>query len=87
MSHLKYFFTTAIFQIYISYSSAEISVIGLFVFLVLSWFFRRPGFMPGWADLPIFKEGYIGASSPTMIVLMALFLIPLKPECCSSDKG
>ena len=67
--------------------SAEISILCLFAFMILSWFFRRPGFMPGWADLPIFSEAAIGNSMPTMIVLILLFLIPLEPECCVKEKG
>ena len=65
----------------------EISVLSLFAFLILSWFFRRPGFMPGWADLPVFKPGYIGNIVPTYIVIALMYLIPLEPECCTKENG
>lgn len=32
-------------------SFAEMNILGLFVLLILLWFSRDPGFMPGWASL------------------------------------
>ena len=32
-------------------SPHEVSTLALFLALVLVWLLRRPGFMPGWADM------------------------------------
>ena len=75
--------TNSVIVLYINYSPAEISVVLLFVMLVLLWLFLRPGFMPGWADA-LFKDGYVGNSVPTILILCITFVIPLQPACCSS---
>ena len=36
-------------QLYLIYSFAEVVVGTLFIMLILLWFFRSPGFIPGWA--------------------------------------
>ena len=49
-------------------------VLVLFVLLVGFWFFRQPGFMPGWASN--LKAGYITDAVPAIIVTFFLFIIP-----------
>lgn len=39
-----------------SMSFAEVSVLVLFVLLVLLWFTREPGFMPGWGSALFNKD-------------------------------
>jgi len=63
----------------------EIAVLSLFSILVIVWFFRRPGFLPGWAEALqwIDKSGRtisIGSATPTILIVMLLFLIPANPK-------
>merc|ERR1719284_1585812 len=56
-------------------SQEEILVLIAFVILVLSWFFREPGFMKGWIDL--FPEpDFITDGVPALLIGTILFLIP-----------
>ncbi|XP_059091430.1 Na(+)/citrate cotransporter-like isoform X2 [Tigriopus californicus] len=63
----------------------EGSVMCLFVVLLLLWFFRDPGFMPGWGEL--FKTSNqvgdaisVSDATPTMLVVVLLFILPSKPN-------
>lgn len=38
---------------------AEIAVLTMFILLVLLWFTRAPGFIPGWADVLFSKENIL----------------------------
>ncbi|XP_023339822.1 solute carrier family 13 member 5 [Eurytemora carolleeae] len=63
----------------------EKSVLSLFSTLVLIWFTRNPGFMPGWAELLQSQNAQgktitIGSASPTILVVSLLFLIPRNPK-------
>jgi len=63
----------------------EIAVLSLFSILVIVWFFRRPGFLPGWAEALQWmdKSGRtisIGSATPTIFIVMLLFLIPANPQ-------
>jgi len=51
----------------------EKTVLALFIFLVILWMFRSPGFMPGWADF--FPPG-IGDATPAVFVSLLMFCIP-----------
>lgn len=67
----------------------ELSVLFLFCVLVLLWFFRKPGFLPGWAEALQWTDNTgevvrIGSASPTILILLLLFMIPADP---SKDPG
>ncbi|NWI99799.1 S13A2 protein, partial [Crypturellus undulatus] len=57
---------------------AEIIVLVLFIILVLLWFTRDPGFMPGWATTLFNKNGISFVTDATVVVFIAilLFIIP-----------
>jgi len=54
----------------------ELVVTGLFVSLVALWFFQRPKFIVGWADL--LEEKKVGAATPAILVVLLVFMIPAK---------
>uniref|UniRef100_A0A670JQ40 Solute carrier family 13 member 2 n=1 Tax=Podarcis muralis TaxID=64176 RepID=A0A670JQ40_PODMU len=57
---------------------SEITVLVLFIILVLLWFTREPGFMPGWASAAFTWDGKSYATDATVVIFisMLLFLIP-----------
>jgi len=61
----------------------EIIVLCLFTVLVLVWFTRKPGFMPGWANQLQYKQQdtvvTISSASPTILIITLLFIIPRDP--------
>ena len=68
----------------------EAAVLGLFSCLVVAWFTRRPGLLPGWGDLApevlivvvcilLLYTVQVGAATPAILVLVLLFLIPANP--------
>ncbi|XP_053560567.1 solute carrier family 13 member 2-like [Bombina bombina] len=59
-------------------SFAEISVLVLFILLVLLWFSRDPGFMPGWATISFNKNGKDNVTDATVAIFVSLmmFLFP-----------
>ncbi|XP_061461473.1 solute carrier family 13 member 2 isoform X1 [Rhineura floridana] len=62
---------------------SEIAILSLFVILVLLWFTREPGFMPGWA-MAFSREGksYITDATVVIFISLLLFLIPSEiPRC------
>lgn len=64
-------------------SFAEGSVLVLFVLLVLLWFTREPGFMPGWATV-LFNQDKEFVTDGTVAIFMStlLFMIPSQmPRC------
>ena len=53
----------------------EILVTLSFLLLVLLWFFRKPGFMPGWTE--IFPEpSFITDGVPALLIATILFILP-----------
>jgi solute carrier family 13 (sodium-dependent dicarboxylate transporter), member 2/3/5 len=54
----------------------EGSALGLFIFLVLLWFFRAPGFIQGWDSG--FRPGFISDATPAILIAFVLFLWPKK---------
>jgi phosphoserine phosphatase len=59
----------------------EIATLSLFCTIVIIWFFRKPGFMPGWTSL--FKWSSIDGSdigiatgTPTLLIVVLFFIIP-----------
>ncbi|XP_078278783.1 Na(+)/citrate cotransporter-like isoform X4 [Rhinoraja longicauda] len=58
-------------------SFAEKLVLGLFVLLVILWFTREPGFVPGWGSL-FNKKGkkYISDATVVMLITFLMFIMP-----------
>ncbi|XP_076817772.1 solute carrier family 13 member 2-like isoform X3 [Clavelina lepadiformis] len=58
---------------------AEGSVLAIFITTALLWFFRKPGFMPGWGV--IFLDGYVSDGTVAITMAFLLFLLPKeRPE-------
>ncbi|XP_075052902.1 solute carrier family 13 member 2 [Mixophyes fleayi] len=71
-----------------SMSFAEICVLVLFILLVIMWFTRDPGFMPGWATISFNKEGkeYVTDATVAIFISLMLFLFPSDfPSCKPQD--
>ncbi|XP_071673173.1 solute carrier family 13 member 2 isoform X2 [Patagioenas fasciata] len=58
----------------------EIAVLILFVLLVLLWFTRDPGFIPGWATVLFNKNdiSYVTDTTVAIFISVLLFIIPSK---------
>nr|BAH24015.1 sulfate transporter [Ascidia sydneiensis samea] len=54
----------------------EVTVLVIFVMTTLLWFFREPGFMPGWAV--IFPKGYVTDGTVAVAMSFLLFILPSK---------
>ncbi|XP_063151231.1 solute carrier family 13 member 2 isoform X2 [Candoia aspera] len=65
---------------------SEAAVLVLFITLVVLWFMREPGFMPGWASAAFSQEGksYITDATVVIFISLLLFLIPSEMPVCSS---
>ncbi|XP_034758531.2 solute carrier family 13 member 2-like [Acipenser ruthenus] len=73
-----------------SMTFAEGGILTVFVLLVVLWFTREPGFMPGWATVLFNKDGKQFVTDGTVAIFMALvlFVIPSKlPSCFCSGGG
>ncbi|NWY24675.1 S13A2 protein, partial [Pheucticus melanocephalus] len=59
-------------------SFAEIEVTILFVLLVVLWFTREPGFIPGWATVLFNKDNtsYVTDATVALFTSMLLFILP-----------
>ncbi|XP_072446181.1 solute carrier family 13 member 2-like isoform X2 [Chiloscyllium punctatum] len=57
---------------------AEIAVLILFILLVILWFTRDPGFIPGWATVLFNKDGddYVTDATVVMFISVLMFIIP-----------
>ncbi|NWU88241.1 S13A2 protein, partial [Onychorhynchus coronatus] len=57
---------------------AEIAVLVLFILLVLLWFTRDPGFIPGWATVLFNKDdtSYVTDATVAIFIAILLFIIP-----------
>ncbi|XP_046892120.1 solute carrier family 13 member 2-like [Hypomesus transpacificus] len=66
-----------------SMSFAEVSVLVLFVLLVLLWFTREPGFMPGWGSALFNKDKpYVTDGTVAIFMSTLFFIIPSQmPRC------
>ncbi|XP_067101959.1 Na(+)/citrate cotransporter isoform X1 [Osmerus mordax] len=62
----------------------ELSVLGLFSLLVLLWFTRDPGFMPGWATNVFNSEAeYVSDATVAVFIAVLLFVLPSRlPRFC-----
>ncbi|XP_077336561.1 solute carrier family 13 member 2 [Lithobates pipiens] len=71
-----------------SMAFAEICVLVLFTLLVILWFTRDPGFMPGWATISFNKGGkeYVTDATVAVFIALMLFLFPSEfPSCKAQD--
>ncbi|NWR24682.1 S13A2 protein, partial [Emberiza fucata] len=59
-------------------SFAEIEVLILFVLLVVLWFTREPGFIPGWATVLFNKNNtsYVTDATVALFISILLFILP-----------
>uniref|UniRef100_A0A8C6SR64 Solute carrier family 13 member 2 n=1 Tax=Neogobius melanostomus TaxID=47308 RepID=A0A8C6SR64_9GOBI len=58
-------------------SFAEIAVLVIFVLLVLLWFTREPGFIPGWATVLFNKDkAYVSDGTVAILMSMLFFVVP-----------
>ncbi|XP_017306832.1 solute carrier family 13 member 2 isoform X1 [Ictalurus punctatus] len=66
-----------------SMNFAESCVVMLFILLVLLWFTREPGFIPGWASLLFNQEKkFVTDGTVSIFVTFMFFIIPSKfPRC------
>uniref|UniRef100_A0A3Q0SDN5 Solute carrier family 13 member 2 n=1 Tax=Amphilophus citrinellus TaxID=61819 RepID=A0A3Q0SDN5_AMPCI len=56
---------------------AEVAVLTIFVLLVLLWFTREPGFIPGWATVLFNKEAaFVTDGTVAILMSMLFFVIP-----------
>ncbi|XP_022604165.1 solute carrier family 13 member 2-like [Seriola dumerili] len=69
-------------------SFAESCVLVIFTLLVLLWFTREPGFIPGWATVLFNKEKPYVTDGTVAILMSALFFcIPSNlPRCCGKSR-
>lgn len=67
---------------------AEIAVLIIFILLVLLWFTRDPGFIPGWATVLFNKDGesYVTDATVAIFISVLLFIIPSDISSNDSDK-
>ncbi|XP_026576957.1 solute carrier family 13 member 2 [Pseudonaja textilis] len=65
---------------------SEAAVLILFIALVVLWFTREPGFMPGWANALFSQRAKSHITDATVVIFIALlmFLIPSELPRCSS---
>ncbi|XP_018410503.1 PREDICTED: solute carrier family 13 member 2 isoform X1 [Nanorana parkeri] len=71
-----------------SMTFAEICVLVLFTLLVLLWFSREPGFMPGWATISFNKGGkeYVTDATVAVFISLTMFFFPSElPSCKAQD--
>ncbi|XP_062816552.1 Na(+)/citrate cotransporter [Anolis carolinensis] len=70
-------------------SFAEGSILAAFALLVLLWFTREPGFIPGWATVLFNKDKeYVTDATVAIFVALLLFIIPAtRPRCGSCSPG
>ncbi|NWR09261.1 S13A2 protein, partial [Paradoxornis webbianus] len=67
---------------------AEIEVLILFVLLVLLWFTREPGFIPGWATVLFNKDdiSYVTDATVALFIGILLFILPSGFSSQDSDE-
>ncbi|XP_068126267.1 solute carrier family 13 member 2 isoform X2 [Hyperolius riggenbachi] len=63
---------------------AEICVLFLFILLVILWFTRDPGFMPGWATISFNKKQseYVTDATVAVFIALTMFLFPSELPTC-----
>lgn len=65
----------------------EAAVLLLFISCVMLWFFRDPGFIPGWASL--IEDADVGDATAVMLIILVLFGLPAEPKfwCLGDRRG
>ncbi|XP_037543264.1 solute carrier family 13 member 2 [Nematolebias whitei] len=64
---------------------AEGAVLTIFVLLVLLWFTREPGFIPGWATVLFNQDGaFVSDGTVAIFMSMLFFVIPSRLPTCGS---
>uniref|UniRef100_A0A3B3ZQI1 Solute carrier family 13 member 2 n=1 Tax=Periophthalmus magnuspinnatus TaxID=409849 RepID=A0A3B3ZQI1_9GOBI len=66
-------------------SFAEIMVLVIFVLLVVLWFTREPGFIPGWATV-LFNQELSYVSDGTVAILMSMLFFVVPSQLCPTGK-
>ncbi|XP_030909547.2 solute carrier family 13 member 2 isoform X4 [Melopsittacus undulatus] len=68
---------------------AEIAVLVLFVLLVVLWFTREPGFIPGWATVLFNKNdmSYVTDATVAIFISTLLFIVPSDMSIRFRDNG
>ncbi|KAL2094596.1 hypothetical protein ACEWY4_009315 [Coilia grayii] len=64
---------------------AEGAVLTIFVLLVVLWFTREPGFMPGWASAVFMGGEYVTDGTVAIFMGTMFFIIPSKLPWCSGS--
>ncbi|NXP77554.1 S13A2 protein, partial [Ramphastos sulfuratus] len=65
----------------------EIAVLILFILLVLLWFTREPGFIPGWATVLFNKDdSYVTDATVAIFTSFLLFIIPSSTDYVDHDR-
>uniref|UniRef100_A0A8C9VFX0 Solute carrier family 13 member 2 n=1 Tax=Scleropages formosus TaxID=113540 RepID=A0A8C9VFX0_SCLFO len=63
-------------------SFAEGTVLGIFILLVVLWFTRDPGFIPGWATVLFNKEKeFVTDGTVAIFISMLFFIVTLNCSC------
>ncbi|NXL91169.1 S13A2 protein, partial [Alectura lathami] len=67
---------------------AEIAVLVLFILLVLLWFTREPGFIPGWATVLFNKNdtSFVTDATVAIFISLLLFIIPSDIAVTTRDR-
>ncbi|XP_021940049.1 protein I'm not dead yet-like isoform X2 [Zootermopsis nevadensis] len=63
----------------------EGSVLILFIIVVILWFFRKPEFIPGWAEFVATVE--IDDATPVMLIVFLLFVLPANLDFLRFDSN
>ncbi|NXC70294.1 S13A2 protein, partial [Anhinga anhinga] len=65
---------------------AEIAVLILFILLVLLWFTRDPGFIPGWAAVLFNKNNTSYVTDATVAIFISILLFVIPADISSNDR-
>ena len=62
----------------------EMSTLALFSSVVIIWFLRKPGFIPGWSEMLEWTDSQgsvisISSATPTLLIVILFFVIPADP--------
>jgi len=68
-----------------TYSWSETTVLIVFIITALLWFFREPGFIPGWSV--IFKDNYMDDGTVAVTMATLLFFLPSEKPMFLSSGG
>ncbi|XP_059685179.1 solute carrier family 13 member 2 [Gavia stellata] len=66
---------------------AEIAVLILFILLVLLWFTRDPGFIPGWATVLFNKNDTSYVTDATVAIFISILLFIIPSDISNNERG